>query len=227
MSKILQKIVDTRIPSARIEPQDLPHVQEIRLYLVSKDFPGGKLSGEIMHSLMEDPPYWTFCWASGQALARWILERPGHVQGKRVLDFGCGSGVTAIAAKQAGAREVVALDMDPHAITAAEENAVLNRIDLKAVTTLEGLDLPFDVLLAADILYDRNNYPLLEEFTQLASLVIIADSRIKEFPNRDYRLMDELRETTFPDMGESDEFNRVKIYFSETGNRQIKNISDT
>jgi predicted nicotinamide N-methyase len=212
MSEALQKIAGILIPSARIEAQDLPGPENIRLYLINNDYPGGKLSDEIIHALMEDPPYWIFCWASGKALASWILKRPDFVKGKRVLDFGCGSGVTAIAAKRAGAREVVALDNDPHALAATEKNAVLNSVDIKTAATLDGIDLPFDILFAADILYDRENYPLLEEFNKLAPLVIVADTRVKEFPHRDYRLINERRETTFPDLGESDEFNRVRIY---------------
>ncbi len=212
MSPVLQKIIAKSLPSARIEAQNLPLATDIRLYLVSNDFPKGKIPEKIVQKLMETPPYWIFCWASGQALAGWMLNKPDLVRGRRVLDFGCGSGVTAIAAKQAGAREVVALDIDHHALSAAEENAALNGVDIKTTATLDGIDIPFDLLLAADILYDRANYPLLEEFTRLASLVIVADTRVKEFPHPGYRLMDEIEETTFPDLEESDEFNRVKIY---------------
>lgn len=49
--------------------------------------------------------------------------------GKTVLDFGCGSGVLAIAALLLGAKEVYACDIDPQAILATQENAKLNQVD--------------------------------------------------------------------------------------------------
>ena len=50
------------------------------------------------------PPFWAFAWAGGQALARYLLDHPGEVAGREVLDFGSGSGLVAIAAAMAGAR---------------------------------------------------------------------------------------------------------------------------
>ena len=49
------------------------------------------------------------------------------VRGRRVLDLGTGSGVLAMAAVVSGARDVVAVDIDPDAIDAARESAALNR----------------------------------------------------------------------------------------------------
>ena len=64
------------------------------------------------------PPYWAFAWAGGQALARYVLDHPGLVAGKRVLDFGAGSGLVGLAAAKMGARHVIAADIDPLAIAA-------------------------------------------------------------------------------------------------------------
>ena len=68
------------------------------------------------------PPFWSFCWSfcwsSGQVLARWILEHKEVVAGRRVLDFGTGSGIVAIAAARSGARRVVACDIDPVSLQA-------------------------------------------------------------------------------------------------------------
>ena len=55
------------------------------------------------------PPYWAWPWAGGQALARHVLDHPGLVHGRRVLDVGAGSGVVGIAAARAGAAEVTAI----------------------------------------------------------------------------------------------------------------------
>lgn len=49
--------------------------------------------------------------------------------GKRVIDFGCGSGILAIAALKLGARDVVAVDHDPQAVLATRDNAARNRVD--------------------------------------------------------------------------------------------------
>ncbi|WP_164707043.1 class I SAM-dependent methyltransferase, partial [Pseudomonas viridiflava] len=80
--------------------------------------------------ILEEPPYWSFCWASGLALARFLVEQPHWVKGKRVLDFGAGSGVAGIAAAKAGALEVVACDLDHLAIAACRANADLNDVHL-------------------------------------------------------------------------------------------------
>lgn len=65
------------------------------------------------------PPFWGYPWPGGIALARTVLDHPELVAGARVLDLGTGGGVAALAAKLAGAREVVANDRDPWAIATA------------------------------------------------------------------------------------------------------------
>ncbi|GAA4706718.1 hypothetical protein Prum_055490 [Phytohabitans rumicis] len=92
----------------------------------------------------------------GQALARYVLDHPDIVAGRRVLDLASGSGLVAIAAALAGARVVVANDIDPYAITAIEANARVNDVD---VTThlgdmLTGSGDDADVVLAGDVLYN-------------------------------------------------------------------------
>lgn len=49
--------------------------------------------------------------------------------GEYVLDYGCGSGILAIAASKLGASHVVGMDIDPHAVAASRENALINRCD--------------------------------------------------------------------------------------------------
>ncbi|MEE9282240.1 MAG: 50S ribosomal protein L11 methyltransferase, partial [Myxococcota bacterium] len=81
-------------------------------------------------------------WAGGQVLARWLLDHPAAVRGKRVLDFGCGSGVVAIAAALAGAASVVACDTDGAALEACRENAVLNGVRLELLWRCTARTLP-------------------------------------------------------------------------------------
>ncbi|MGA8893394.1 MAG: 50S ribosomal protein L11 methyltransferase, partial [Anaeromyxobacteraceae bacterium] len=58
----------------------------------------------------DDSPFWAFPWAGGQALARHVLDHPRIVAGRRVVDFGTGSGLVGIAACLAGAERVTAFD---------------------------------------------------------------------------------------------------------------------
>lgn len=100
-------------------------------------------------------PYWAYPWAGGLALAHHLAERPSTVAGLRVVDFGSGSGLLAIAAAKAGARSVLASDIDRHAVAAIGLNAALNGV---AVTTshadmTEGQPPDADVVLAGDVFY--------------------------------------------------------------------------
>jgi predicted nicotinamide N-methyase len=103
------------------------------------------------------PPFWAFPWAGGQALARYVLDHPEIVRGKRVLDLASGSGLAAIAAAKAGAARVIANDIDPMCEAAIAVNAELNDV---AIGFLAGdlLDAPppaTDVILAADVFYEQ------------------------------------------------------------------------
>ncbi len=99
----------------------------------------------------EAPPYWAFCWGSGQLLARVLLDHPEEVRGRRVVDLGAGSGVVAIAAAMAGAAGVVAVDNDPAALEAVCANAVLNAVDVD-ISPQACSD--WDVLLASDVWFE-------------------------------------------------------------------------
>jgi predicted nicotinamide N-methyase len=105
----------------------------------------------------EAPPFWAAAWPGGQALARFVLDHPGVVAGRAVLDLGAGSGLVALAARLAGARWVLASDVDEFSRTAVGVNAGLNGIDGVSVTgDVLGRDLSgIDVVLAGDVCYDR------------------------------------------------------------------------
>ena len=144
----------------------MPLTPEIRLYLLSNDYPQEALTDEERHVLMEEPPFWAFCWSSGQVLAKWIRDFREDLSGKRILDFGSGSGIAAIAAALSGAREVIALDTDPLSRGAILANAELNKVTIATTDNLDFVRDDFDVILAADILYDRNNFQLLDIFNE-------------------------------------------------------------
>src|SRR4051812_50180317 len=85
-----------------------PLVPEIRLYLATEVVPLWRATEEELETMGVPPPYWAFAWAGGQALARYLLDHPETVAGKRVLDIGAGSGLVAIAAGKAGGGSVIA-----------------------------------------------------------------------------------------------------------------------
>ena len=109
-------------------------------------------------------PYWAELWPSGLALARRVAVRALH--GARTLELGCGLGLPSLAAAIAGGR-VVATDWSPQAIELLRDNAQRNGIAI----TVELADwaapepllerAPWDLVLGADLLYERRNAELL------------------------------------------------------------------
>ena len=98
----------------------VPFVPEIRLLTAAEPFGLWDLTER------DAPPFWAFPWAGGQALARYVLDHPEIVRGRRVLDAASGSGLVAIAAAKAGAASVTACDVDPNAVAAIGINARAN-----------------------------------------------------------------------------------------------------
>ena len=107
---------------------------ELRFHLASEITPLWEASEEILAERGLPPPFWAFAWAGGQALARYILDHPETVAGKRVLDFASGSGLSAIAAAKAGAAHVLANEIDPFACEAIRLNAALNGVGPNGAT---------------------------------------------------------------------------------------------
>ena len=133
-----------------------PLVPELRLHLATEVVPLWRKTEEELSQMGVPPPYWAFAWAGGQALARYVLDNPGLVASKRVLDFGAGSGLVALAAARAGAAYVLAADIDKFAVAAINANALAN--DLAVAVTSDdviGSAEPFDVILVGDMCYER------------------------------------------------------------------------
>jgi predicted nicotinamide N-methyase len=132
-------------------------VPEIRVHIANKETGLRRLAEADGEDSEVSAPYWAFPWAGGMALARYLLDNPESVRGRRVLDVGTGSGLVAIAAAMAGASEVSAVDIDAYAVAAARMNAAANDA---AVVVIKG-DLTcgqppsVDVILAGDVFYDR------------------------------------------------------------------------
>jgi len=200
------------VSQASLSITRLPQCESLQLHLLDPDYPKGELPYEEMMAILETPAYWAFCWASGNAFARFILQNQHLFQGKRVLDFGSGSGVVGIAAAKAGAAEVCACDIDPMALDAIEANARLNHVEIHTFDDIEAVKHRPDLIIAADVLYDRDNHHFLETFQSMSDGVLLADSRMKKMDVAGYRIIAELESRTLPDLQEFEEFNRVKIY---------------
>lgn len=190
---------------------------EISLYLFDPAVLEGPLSHDEAQAVVAEPAYWSFCWASGQVLAHWILEHPDVVRGKVVLDFGTGSGVVAVAAALAGAARVIACDLDPAALDAVAANAALNGVMLEFCDDWNRRPEGIDLVTAADVLYDPENRPLLEVFLAAAPEVLLADSRVRDLGNDCYDKQAVIEARTWPDLNEFEEFNRVRIYRAKAG----------
>lgn len=187
---------------------------QIALYLFDPGVLEGPLSHEEAQAVVAEPAYWSFCWASGQVLAQWILDNPHWVAGKRVLDFGSGSGVGAVASALAGARQAIACDTDPAALDAARANAELNGVEIGLCDDWDNRPAGLDVVTAADVLYDPENRPLLGVFRESAGRVLLADSRMKVLGDDGYHKQATIEARTWPDLHEFEEFNRVRIYLA-------------
>lgn len=135
-----------------------PLVPELRLHLITDACPLWHATEAQALAAGLSEPYWAFCWPGGQALARHVLDHPALVRGRRVLDFGSGGAVEALAALRSGAASVLAADIDPAAGTAARMNAEINGISGLETTSedLVGTPQSFDVVLAGDVFYDRD-----------------------------------------------------------------------
>jgi len=134
-----------------------PHTPEIRLHLADEVTPIWRMTEEALSEIGLPPPFWAFAWAGGQAVARYVLDHPEVVAGKRVVDFATGSGLVAVAAMKAGAASVLGSDVDGFCGPAVALNAAANEVEV-AFTDADLLDGPppqADVILAGDICYEQ------------------------------------------------------------------------
>ena len=143
------------LANTRLQP--VPHAPEISLWLADEVTPLWRLTEEELGEIGLPPPFWAFAWAGGQGLARWLLDNPSEVAGKRVLDFAAGSGLVGVAAMKAGAASVVCADIDPFCAAAVALNADANGVTL-GFTAADLLGAPppeVEVICAGDVCYER------------------------------------------------------------------------
>lgn len=152
------------------------------------------------------PPYWAYAWAGGTVLARYVLDRPTTVAGRRVLDLGAGSGIVGIAAAKAGAREVTAAEIDRNGVAALGLNAAANGVAItvigKDITT--GSPPVIDLVLAGDVFYGQDVawrvIPFLDRCLAAGIEVLVGDPGRAYLPRSRLRL---LAEYEVPDFGQT------------------------
>ena len=177
--------------NTRLRP--VPLVPEVALHVADEALPLWSKTEEELGEAGLPPPFWAFAWAGGQALARYVLDHPGTVAGKEVIDLASGSGLVAIAAMKAGARRVTAFDIDRFACAAIAINAAANDVAVK-VSGADLLSAPHPefahTVLAGDIFYQRDIAELALQF--LSSRAADGASVLIGDPGRSYLPKDQL-----------------------------------
>jgi predicted nicotinamide N-methyase len=172
------------------------HVPEIQLHLATEITPIWQATETWLAERNIDPPFWAFAWPGGQALARHILDNPGLVAGKRVLDFAAGGGIAAIACAMAGAADVEASEIDSLALAAIGLNAAVNGVCVRLAGDIVGAACRWDLILCGDVCYEApmtsHIMPWLQRLTAAAE-VWIADPGRAYLPKTGLRRMASFR----------------------------------
>lgn len=171
----------------------VPHAPEISLHVAEEATELWQKTEDELATIDLPPPFWAFAWAGGQALARYVLDHPETVRGRKVLDFASGSGLVAIAAAKAGAASVVAADIDAFAAAAIGLNAAANGVAVAVrLDDLIGRDEGWETVLAGDVCYERELaarvIDWLSSLSQRGATVLIGD------PGRSYLPRERLAE---------------------------------
>ncbi len=134
-----------------------PLLPEVLLYLATEITPLWQMTEDSLAQSNLPPPFWAVAWPGGQGMGRYVLDHPDLVRGKRVVDIASGSGIVAIAAMKAGARQALAIDIDPLALAAIKLNAEVNGVAVEACAgiPLDTAHRKADIILAGDICYQQ------------------------------------------------------------------------
>jgi predicted nicotinamide N-methyase len=142
------------------------------------------LTGESL----TEAPFWAIPWPAGLTVARLLFDEPCRVRGKNVLDVGVGGGVVSLTAAALSASRVVAADKDPLALLltkiAARRQGLCVEL-LEADLTQKWPQGPFDLVVAADMAYERSVSPVLRQRLDQAQAqgadVLVADAGRRYF----------------------------------------------
>ena len=208
------------LANTRLQP--VPHAPEISLWLADEVTPIWRLTEEELGEMGLPPPFWAFAWAGGQGLARWLLDNPSGVAGKRVLDLAAGSGLVGIAAMQAGAASTLCADIDPFCAAAIALNAGANGVKL-SFTDADLLDRTppeVDVICAGDVFYEQpmagRVLAWLTEAANRGTRVLVGDPLRTYFPKQGFDLLAEYAVPTTREL-EDDAVKRTRVWTLSAG----------
>lgn len=203
--------------AANTRLQAVPHAPEIRLWLADEVTPIWRLTEEELGGIGLPPPFWAFAWAGGQALARWLLDHPEAVAGRRVVDFASGSGLVGIAAMKAGAASVLCADIDAFCGAATAMNTAANGVAVE-FTDADLLERPppdVDLICAGDVCYEEpmtaRVLAWLGEAKARGATVLIGDPGRTYFPKSGLTFLAEYRVPTTREL-EDQEIKRAAVW---------------
>lgn len=197
--------------------RSLPLLPEIQLHLADEVIVIWRRMQEEAGDADMAPPFWAFAWVGGQALARYVLDHPTEVAGKRVVDLAAGSGLCAVAAMLAGAASALAADVDPYCRGAVALNAAVNRVTVEFTDSDLTVAGPphADVVLAGDVCYEQpmadRVLSWLLEANRHGVRVLFGDPGRDYFPRRDLVQLAEYEVRTTRDL-EGSEVRRAGVY---------------
>ena len=203
--------------AANTRLQTVPHAPEISLWLADEITPLWRLTEEELGAMGLPPPFWAFAWAGGQALARWLLDHPAEVAGKRVIDLATGSGLVGIAAMKAGAASVLAADIDPFCAAAVAANARSNGVEIafSDANLLDAPPPPVDLICAGDVFYEKPMAEAVLAWLKQAQAngtrVIVGDPGRTYFPKSGLTLLAEYTVPTTREL-EDQEVKRSRVW---------------
>ena len=206
-----------------------PLVPEVALYLAEEALPLWEKTEEELQEIGVPPPYWAFAWAGGQALARYVLDNSSVVSGKSVLDVASGSGLCAIAAMKAGAREVEATEIDALACSAILANAEANSVAL-AISEADpiGSDRGWEIVLVGDAFYEKpladRLLPWLEMLASRGADILIGDPGRTYFPKNRFEHLAEYSVPVSRALEDSD-IKRTSVWRSRFPNLKRAGVS--
>jgi len=193
-----------------------PLLPELRLHLGGDPLELWRRTQERLGDQSPGMPFWAFAWAGGQALARYLLDTPEAVQGKRVLDLGAGSGVAGLAALRSGCIGVTATEIDPLAAVAIRLNAAANRLpspEIREDVTFALED--FELVVAGDVCYEEPTASTLLGIMEAAATrgveALTGDPERRFFPNDRFEALKTYELPVMEDL-ESRETSRTTVW---------------
>jgi len=148
-------LIREHLPPEALDPAQFPDLPPMLHHAARPEARVSRLAARLDTSAEDLAPFWAWLWPGGAGLLHYLVDHPGIARGRRVIDFGAGSGLVAIAAMKLGAARALCVDPDPMARAACAANAALNGVEVETSAGIAPAALPdADLLLAGDVFYD-------------------------------------------------------------------------